>query len=356
MIGDFIKNIKIGNKIIGDECSTFIIAEAGINHNGKIEIAKKMIDVAKDCCVDAIKFQTFKSNEFISSNEEQTCIYYSQNKKITEQAYNMFKRYEFSDKDWTEIINYCAKKNIIFLSTPQNKSDLDFLLDITDLPAIKVGSDDLTNLPLLKYFALKNLPMIVSSGMATLGEIEDAINCIKNTGNNKLIITHCISSYPTIVDEINLRKMITIKNAFKIIVGFSDHTQGIIASIGAVALGACVIEKHFTLDKKFHGPDHWFSADPNEMKELVNKIRYIEKALGTYIVKPTPKEKEMKKLVRRSIIALNGISKGVIITKDMIEYKRPGTGLSSKFEKYIIGKKAKINIKIDEQITLDKIE
>ena len=348
------KTIQLENRFIGEGEPCFIIAEIGINHNGDINLAKKMIDEAIECGVDAVKFQVFKAEEFVSDLSS-NYTYKSEGKAITEPMLDMFKRYEFEAEEWKEIFEYCKKKMIEFFVTPQNPSDLDLVLSIIDIPAIKVGSDDLTNLELLEYYAKKNMPMIISSGMAYLSEIEDAINTIQDTGNKDLIILHCISSYPADTEEVNLKKILTIKQAFDVLVGFSDHTIGYTASIGAVVLGAKVIEKHFTLDKNLPGPDHWFSANLDEMKQLVQAIRFVEKALGNSIIKPTPKEMEMRKIARRSIFASRKIKKSDIITKDMISFKRPGTGLPPKFEKYVLGKKAKNDIKKNEQINFDKV-
>lgn len=347
--------IKITDqKYIGENEPCFIIAEAGINHNGDINIAKKMIDVAKECGVDAIKFQTFKAEEFISDKNE-TYTYNSQGKEVTESMYEMFKRYEFTKEQWIEIADYCKQQNIIFFSTPQNPSDLDFLMSIVDLPVIKVGADDLTNIDLMSYYASKGKPMIISAGMAYISEIEDAVDAIRKEANSDLIVLHCISSYPAESEEVNLKKMNTIKQAFEVITGFSDHTIGTTASVGAVALGAKVIEKHFTLDKNMAGPDHWFSSDVEEIKKLVNDIRYIEKALGSSQVRPTKREIENRKAFRRSIVAATDIKEGDIIDLNMLTVKRPGDGLLPKFNKYVIGKAAKINIRKNEIITFDKL-
>ena len=346
--------IKItNNRYMGNDEPCFIVAEVGINHNGDVNSAKKMIDVAKECGVDAVKFQTFIAEEFVS-NPDETYTYKSQGKLVTESMLKMFKRYEFSEGEWKEIFNYCKNMNIICFSTPQNPSDLDFLLKIVDLLIIKVGSDDLTNLELLKYYASKNKPMIISAGMAFISEIEDAIEIIREKGNNDLVVLHCISSYPTEAEEVNLRRMLTIRQAFDVAVGFSDHTIGNIAATAAIALGAKVIEKHFTLDKNLPGPDHWFSSDPKELSQLVQAIRYTEKSLGNYVIKPTPKEIEMK-IARRSIVAARDIKKGEIITPEALCVKRPGTGLPPKFINYILKKEAKINIKKNELITFEKV-
>lgn len=348
-------HIKITkNRYIGNEEPCFIIAEAGINHNGDLNLVKKMIGVAKECGVDAVKFQTFKAEEFIS-NPDETITYKSQGKLVTESTLGMFKRYEFSEGEWKEIFNYCENINIICFSTPQNPSDLDFLLKIVDLPIIKVGSDDLTNLELLTYYASKNKPLIISAGMAFISEIEDAVKVVREGGNNNLVVLHCISSYPSEPEEINLKKMLTIRQAFDVMVGFSDHTIGTVAATGAVALGAKVIEKHFTLDKNLPGPDHWFSSDPKGLSQLVQTIRYAEKSLGNCVIKPTPKEMETRKIARRSIVAARDIRKGGIITPEVLSVKRPGTGLPPKFIRYVLKKEAKINIRKNELITFEKI-
>lgn len=349
------QRIKITpNRYIGENEPCFIIAEAGINHNGDINIAKKMVDEAKESGVDAIKFQTFKAEEFISDKNE-TYTYKSQGEKITESMYGMFKRYEFTKEEWIEIAMHCKQKDIIFFSTPQNPSDLDFLMSIIDLPVIKVGADDLTNVELMSYYASKGKPMIISSGMAYISEIEDAVEAIRKEKNNEIIILHCVSSYPADAEEVNLRKINTIKQAFEVVTGFSDHTVGTTAAIGAVALGAKIIEKHFTLDKNMPGPDHWFSSDVNEIKKLVNDIRYIEKSLGSSQVRPTEKEIKNRKVARRSIVALNDIEKGQLISKDCITYKRPGTGIQPKDVGYIIGRTARKRIRKDEIISLNDI-
>jgi N-acetylneuraminate synthase/N,N'-diacetyllegionaminate synthase len=349
-----IEKIKIGNRFVGKGEPVYIIAEIGINHNGDMQLAKQMIDVAIDCGVNAIKFQIFKPEEFIS-DPNSTYTYFSKGINITESMLQMFKRYEFNEKEWTEIFNYCSGKKIDCFATPQNPSDLDFLLSIVDVPVIKVGSDDLTNLELLDYYARKGKPLIISAGMAYLSEIEDAVNTIYGAGNCDIVILHCISTYPTDAEDVHLRKMLTIRQAFNVITGFSDHTVGSTAAIGAVALGALMIEKHFTLDKNLPGPDHRFSSDPEELKNLVKSIRFIEKAMGDTTIKPTLKECEMRNLARRSITASADIAQGQIIQRNLVDLKRPGTGLPPKFLKYLLGRKARIAIKKNEQITFDQI-
>jgi len=331
--------------------SVFIIAEVGINHNGDINIAKQMVDAAKDCGVDCVKFQTFRADEFVS-DPTQTYTYKSQGKDVTESMLEMFKRYEFNDSDWIEIIKYCKQKDIVFCSTAQNPSDLDYLFTMTDLPFIKVGSDDLTNLELMKYYASKQKPMIISAGMAYASEIEDAVRAIQEIGNNDITVLHCVSSYPTQSHEVNLKKIPTIKDVFGVKVGFSDHTIGSSAAVGSVCFGATIIEKHFTLDNDMAGPDHWFSITPKKLKQYVDDIRFVEKSIGSSILKPTKKELDMREIARRKVVASKDLNINDIITHENIDFKRAKEGLNPKELKYILNNKLKNNIKKNESITL----
>jgi len=312
-----------------------------------------MIDEAKKAGADAIKFQTFKASDFVS-NKNEKYSYISKGKKVTESMLKMFERHEFNEKQWKEIANYCKSKKIIFFSTPQNITDLNLLLKI-GIPAIKVGSDDLVNLPLLEEYSKKKLPMIISTGMGKELEIDEAVKTIEKNNKN-LAILHCVSSYPTDLDDLNLNKIITLKKKYpKHIIGFSDHSQGIFAAEISVALGAKIFEKHFTLDKNMDGTDHRFSASPAEFKEIVQKIRNVEKALGKPDLKPTKKEEKMRKICHRSIVASKEILKNEKLTKQNITVKRPGTGLPPKYYKKILGKKAKKDIKKNDLIKLEEI-
>ena len=348
------KKIKISNKSIGGQEPCFIIAEAGINHNGDISIAKKMIDLAIEAGVDAVKFQTFTAKEFIS-NENEIYEYKSRGKDVKESALKMFERNEFSKEQWKEIAEYCQQKGIIFFSTPQDLSNLELLLRI-GIPAIKVGSDDLVNLPLLEEYSKKGLPMIISTGMAYLSEVDEAVRTVRKN-NKDLAILHCVSSYPAKPEELNLKKIKNLRNIFSdCVIGFSDHSEGIMAAIIAVALGAKIIEKHFTLDKNMPGPDHWFSADPNELKELVRQVRKTEESLGGSIIRPAESEVKMRLACYRSITASRDIKKGEILAKENIAMKRPGMGILAKFAPLAIGREAKEDIKKGELISFNKIK
>ena len=319
--------VKIGKFETRRYGAPFIVAEAGINHNGDIEKSFRMIEVAKWAQVDAIKFQTFIAEEFCGS-ENQEFTYYSQGSKITESALAVFKRCEFSRDEWFQIKQKCDDEDIMFLSTPQNQSDLDLLMEI-GISAIKVGSDDFTNLPLLKDYTKSNLPMIVSCGMADLAEVNDALNTIGALDGYPTILLLCTSEYPAPPEHIHLLKLKTLADAFPdLVLGFSDHTQGELAASIAVGLGASCFEKHFTLSNDLPGPDHWFSANPRKLRQWVNSIHTAHRMMGSAVVRPTDSEIEMRTLARRSIVALRRIERGEKLTRKNIGLRRPGNGLS----------------------------
>jgi N-acetylneuraminate synthase/N,N'-diacetyllegionaminate synthase len=342
------KKLKIGNKLVGEEEHCFIIAEAGSNHNGSLEQAKKLIDIATEAKADAVKFQIYHAENLYSKYT--LGFSYLKGRNI----YELIKSIE-TPREWIkELAGYCEAKNIIFLATP-----FDFeAVDILDkyVPAFKIASFEITDLELLKYAAEKGKPMIISTGMANLCDVEDAITAIKSTGNDDIILLHCNSLYPTPVEVVNLKAMETMKTAFKVPVGFSDHTLGIHIPIAAVAMGACVIEKHFTLDRTLPGPDHSFAIEPDELKEMVRYIREVEKAKGNGIKEKSELEsEEMYIKARRSIHAKVDIPKGTKITRDMLIIKRPGYGIKPKFIDIVVGREAKKDIKEDEWITWEMV-
>jgi len=331
--------IKIAKFTIGRGFPPFIVAEAGINHNGQIEKALQMISVAKKAGVNAIKFQTFKAEDFVS-DPNQMITYRTQDKEITESMLEMFRRCEFSRDEWFKIKKKCDEESILFLSTPQNRSDLDLLLEL-DITAIKVGSDDFTNLPLLKDYSSTGLPLIVSCGMADLGEIFESLNTIGSLEGYPTILLLTTSQYPTPPNDVHLNRLVTLSKALPMIpLGFSDHTQGPLASSLAVALGACLLEKHFTLDHNLHGPDHWFAEDPHGLKIWTDSIRKSHIMLGNSIVRPTSSEEEVKLIARRSIVAISDIMTGEQLDNNNIGLKRPGTGLPAKMLPKLVGLKA----------------
>jgi N,N'-diacetyllegionaminate synthase len=334
------------------ENKTFIIAEAGVNHNGNIEIAKKMIEVAKECGADAIKFQTFKAEKVISRYAPKA-EYQKQTTGETDSQLEMVKKLELSFDDFIVLKEYCDKLNIMFLSTPFDFESIDFLNDL-GLEIFKIPSGEITNLPYLEKIGKLGKKVILSTGMADLGEIEDALDILISCGTKKENITvlHCNTEYPTPYEDVNLLAMLTIKEAFKVKVGYSDHTLGIEIPIAAVALGASVIEKHFTLDKNMEGPDHKASLEPHELKAMIDAIVNIEKALGNGMKKPSKSELKNKDIVRKSIVAKREIKKGEIFTEDNITVKRPGTGISPMRWYEVLGKVAPKDYKEDELIKI----
>ena len=291
---------KLNNHSIDKGEPPFIIGEVGINHNGDVKNALMMIELAKNLGLDAVKFQTFKATEMIS-DPHQTYTYKSRGKEITESMLEMFQRYELTKEDWIKIKNKCEQKKILFLSTPQNKTDLDLLLEL-GITAIKVGSDDFVNLPLIKHYASTKLPLLLSCGMADEEEVNQSLMTIGGPDNYPVVLMLTTSQYPTPPEDVNLLKLRTLEAKYpNLTLGYSDHTQGMLASSLAVAFGAVVFEKHFTLDHSMPGPDHWFSADPQELKSWCNSIKMAYKMLGSSILKPTIAEEKNKEIGRAHV-------------------------------------------------------
>jgi len=329
----------------------FIIAEAGVNHNGSIELAKKLIDVAVDSGVDAVKFQTFKAINLVSKNA-QKAEYQKENMNDGDDSqFNMLKKLELDIQTHRELISYCNSKNIMFLSTPFDHDSIELLNDL-GLKIFKIPSGEITNLPYLKHIGKLNKKVILSTGMADIGEIEDALDVLIQSGTKKENITvlHANTMYPTPMEDVNLKAMVTIGSTFDINYGYSDHTLGIEVDIAAVALGACCIEKHFTLDKMMEGPDHKASLEPEELKAMVEAIRNIELALGSSIKKPSKSEMPNIQIARKSIVAKLDIKKGEIFTEENITIKRPGNGINPIRWDDIVGSIATKDYKEDELI------
>jgi N,N'-diacetyllegionaminate synthase len=339
--------IDIGGRLLGGKNPCFIIAEAGVNHNGRVDLAKKMIDAAKDAGADAVKFQTFKTENAISVKAPMAA-YQKKNTGKDESQYSMVKRLELSYEDFCSLKSYCDKKKIIFMSTPHSSTgDVDLVSKLA--PAIKVGSGDLTNLPFLEYIAMKGKPVIIGTGMADMDEVAHALRVIKKHNKN-IVLMHCTTSYPAEYEDVNLLAMSTMKEKFKTLAGYSDHTKGTLVSVIAVAMGASVLEKHFTLDKDMEGPDHKASLEPSELKSMVSDIRLVEKIMGTGTKKPTRTELEVSKVARKSIVASEDISKGATIREHMLAIKRPGTGIPPGSMAEVLGKKARRDIEKDDLI------
>jgi len=336
-------SIKISEHLIGKDHKPFIMAEAGLNHNGDLERAFEMIKIAKNSGTTAIKFQTFSANEIVL-DKNLVYTYQNQGSNITEPLYDILHRCEFSKNEWQSIKNKCEEHKILFLSTVQNPSDLELLLDI-GISAIKIGSDDFTTLPLLKEFTKTNLPIILSCGMANMEEIFTTLETIGALDGYPTVLMLTTSQYPTPAEDVNIKKLQSLSKTFPTIeLGFSDHTIGTTAATLASALGACVFEKHFTLDHNLSGPDHWFAANPKELHEWVDAICTSHQMLGNAEIKPTENEEKMKILCRRSIVTLKDISKGELLNKQNIGLRRPGNGISPSFFDDILNKHASKNI------------
>ena len=345
---------KMSFKNIDCQKKVFIIAEAGVNHNGSIALAKQLIDVAAEAGADAVKFQTFVAEEVVS-NDAPKAEYQKQTTDPSESQLDMIKKLELSKEEHQELMNYAKIKNIMFLSTPFDKRSVDMLVEL-GVPLIKISSGEITNHPFLKYIAKKGLPIILSTGMSTLEEVGDSISVIKGAGCTNLTLLHCTSNYPARVEDCNLLAMKTIAHTFDFPVGYSDHTPGIYVPLAATAMGACVIEKHFTLDKNLPGPDHMASLEPDELEEMVRGIRLVEKALGSPVKAPVESELEVRDVARKSIVAKVDISAGTVIIEDMLAYKRPDVGVSPKDVDQIIGQVPISEIKKDSLINFEMFE
>ena len=330
---------------------TFIIAEAGVNHNGSFKTAIDMIDVAKEAGADAVKFQTWKT-ELLMTKSARLANYQKNTVSEIENQYDMAKILELTYVEFRRLKNYCDKKRILFLSTPDEFKSAKFLYDLQDI--FKIGSGEITNLPFLSYIGSFKKQIILSTGMSKLQEIRDAVEILVSSGTKKKDITvlHCTSEYPAPIDEINLNAMQTIRDSLKIKVGYSDHSLGFVVPIAAVALGAAVIEKHFTLDRSMSGPDHKASIEPNELREMVKSIRIVEKILGNGIKRPLSSEKKNIQIVRKSIVAKNQIKKGDKFTVDNLTVKRPGNGICPMKWNEVIGQVSPKKFDTDELIRL----
>lgn len=333
----------------GEKMSVYIIAEAGVNHNGSFELACKLADAAKAAGVDCIKFQTFKSQNLVS-NDAQKAEYQKETTGSGSQV-DMLKKLELSYDEFIALKDYCDRISLTFLSTPFDFDSIDFL-DSIDMPFWKIPSGEVTNLPYLLALAKTGKPVVMSTGMCDMAEIEAAIQVLKENGIKEIKLLHCNTEYPTPFEDVNLKAMQTMRDAFGLEVGYSDHTKGIEVPIAAVALGATVIEKHFTLDRNMEGPDHKASLEPNELATMVSSIRHIEQALGSGDKTPSPSEKKNISVARKSIVAKRDIKIGEELTVDNITVKRPGTGISPMRWLEALGTKAIRDFSEDELIEL----
>lgn len=328
----------------------FIIAEAGVNHNGKIEVAKQLIDAAKEAGADAVKFQTFQAEKLVCKNARKA-EYQIANTKNSESQFDMLKRLEISVQEHKELIRYCNKKGILFLSTPFDIDSIK-MLERLHMPIFKIPSGEITNFPYLREIAQLQKKVILSTGMSTLSEVKSAVGVLKKYGSQDITLLHCNTQYPTPESDVNLLTMEKMHRETGLPVGYSDHTQGIEVALAAVALGACVIEKHFTISRNMEGPDHKASLEPKELKQMVIGIRKIEKALGSDLKCVSPSEQNNRDIVRKSIVAAQNIKKNEKFTEDNLTTKRPGTGISPMRWDEIIGQTANKDFDVDEMIQL----
>lgn len=331
-----------------DRC--LIIAEAGVNHNGNLNTALKLCDAAKEAGADVVKFQTWKTEAIITKTVAQA-EYQQENTGVQESQFDMLKRLELSYDDFRKIKEHCDSIGIQFASTADEAESLDFLISI-GIPFIKIGSGEIGNVSYLRYMGSKKMPVILSTGMSSLADIDISIQALREGGATDITLLHCTTSYPCVFENVNLNAMNTIQDAFKLPVGYSDHTLGSTVAIAAVAMGAKVIEKHFTLDKNMEGPDHKASSTPDEFKEYVQAIRNIEKAMGNGVKEPTKVEKEISKVVLKRIVAKRPIAKNQVITEDDICVKRNDVGLSCNKWDIIVGTKARKDYVVDEGISM----
>jgi N-acetylneuraminate synthase len=331
-------NLEIAGRKIGPGHPCFIIAEAGVNHNGSLEIALKLVDAAADAGADAVKFQTFRT-EAVVTRDAPKAAYQRATTNAFESQFEMIKKLELSEESHYKLAEHAKRRGLVFLSTPFDEGSADFLESLS-VPAFKIPSGELTNLPFLQHIARKGLPMIISTGMATFKEVDAAVSAIRVEGRGDIALLHCVSNYPAAPADVNLRAMATLREAFSVPVGYSDHTLGTSVPLAAVALGACIVEKHFTLDQTFSGPDHKASASPSDLAALVVGIRKVEAALGTGLKEPSPSETDTARVARRSLVAVKSIPRGAVVEPDMIGARRPGTGMALGRAAELLGRRA----------------
>jgi N,N'-diacetyllegionaminate synthase len=345
---------RIGDRTIGPGHPCFIIAEAGVNHNGDPMLAKQLVDVAVAAGADAVKFQTFRADR-LATMYAPKAGYQRRTTDPNESQYAMLKRLELTEAMHEMLVQYCQDRGIIFLSTPFDEESADYLAKL-GVPAFKTPSGEITNHPYLRHLALKGLPMVVSTGMANLGEVDAAMRTIRSSGSPPVALLHCVSNYPADPSDANLRAMGTMARAFDAPVGWSDHTSGLEVSLAAVALGAAVIEKHYTTDRDLPGPDHEASLEPRELADLVQGIRKVEAALGNGVKEPTSSERGTAEAARKSIVAAHDLAAGAMLTPHDLVAKRPGTGLPPSLLPHIIGRRARVHIRGGTVVSLEMLE
>lgn len=344
---------KIANRSLGQNQPAFIVAEVGVNWNGDLSLAKRTIEAAKEAGADSVKFQNYRTEDFLV-DRKLTYTYSSGGREVTESQWDMFKRYELTEDQLRCLKNHADQVGIHFHSTPSGSKTLAELMHL-GVDVLKNSSDNLGNIPFIQEMARTGIPLVVSTGMGTLAEIDEAVRAFRSAGNDKLIVLHCTSCYPTPPEDTHLRKIPALATAFGVLAGFSDHTAGITASIAAVTLGACWIEKHFTLDRSLPGPDHVFSSDPAEMKQLVGAIRNVERQLGSGSVGYCPGETQARQDYKISCVAARDLEAGHQFTSSDILFARPGTGLPPSLGHLIPGRTLRCSLKQGDPISISTI-
>ena len=349
------KTVNLGNVIVGPDHPAYIIAEIGSNHNGDMDLCRRLIDSAADAGAHAVKFQSWTESSLIAKEEYDRNTEYSDKKKHFGSLREMVMAYQFTAEQHVEAHSYCKERGIAFCSTPFSKEEAD-LLEKLDVPFFKIASMDIVHLPLLAYVARKQRPMIIATGMATLAEIEQAVETVRNEGNEQIVLLHCISIYPPDYDMIHLRNMEMMQQAFDVPVGFSDHSLGTAIPLAAIALGASVIEKHFTLDKEMPGWDHAISANPGELRTIVEEGRNVFDSLGSHRRTVSEAEIEKRKKFRRSLVTCSALRQGHVISEADLDAKRPGTGISPDELPYVLGRKLMKDVQQDQVIRWEDLQ
>jgi N,N'-diacetyllegionaminate synthase len=347
----FSQEIIVADRRIGKDQPCYVIAEAGVNHNGDMGLAKRLIDSARAAGADAVKFQTFKT-EALNTRTAPKATYHIETTGDEQSWFDLLKSQELSRAQHELLLAHCNDTGIQFLSTPYDEASVDLLVDL-GLPAIKVASTDLNNVPLISYIAATRIPMILSTAMSTLGEVGRSVRAIQNAGQRDLILLHCTANYPSALADTNLRAMLTLRDEFGALTGYSDHCPGYVNPVAATALGAVVYEKHFTMDRSLPGPDHRASLDPAGLATLVDDIRQTETALGDGVKRPVPAETENRQKLRKSIVATTAIRQGDRITRAMLTTKRPGSGMQPALLEGLVGLTAAVDISADTLVTDD---
>ncbi len=345
--------IQIGNTLVGHQKPVYIIAEAGVNHNGSLEMAFDLIREAKKCGATCVKFQTYKTEDIITTSAPKA----QYQLKVTdkeESQFDMLKKLELPKEAYPQLVKLCKELDIQFMSTPYNKGDADFLEEL-GVDVFKIASGQLVELSFLEYVAKKGKPMIISSGMATLADVYEGVQAIRNAGNDQIILLQCTTNYPSKLEDANIHAMSSMRDALDVLVGYSDHVERNFACYAAVALGGCVIEKHFTLDRTLPGPDHAASLSPEEFSQLVQGIQDIEAALGSPVKTPTQAEVDNTQGMRRSLVILHDLPQGTLLEESHLGFKRPATGIAPKMLETIIGKKLSQDVAADTILTPDLI-